>query len=632
MRAHHSCDTRPHTRSTHLEEGEQSVQEGAGRGAMGSASFPGEAELRAGLAAAEESGMGVDAALVSLSRRARLVGALGDAEEALERLAELRFVNLERLEAEGVSEGRLEGVMLDLAEAYHWLGNLVRIQLTPARNRIIFLPRNKARAKKGPFDDERFVLYNDEQVQDNLKSLLGSRVSKAEELLVRALELRRYVLQERLQAAGASNSTGFVDDASVMECRTLVAQTLNALSVLQHTYGLETADEPHIEALNMYASLKATAESDFCDGTWVFDPERHVWEQLSPPQKDKTRKHRTQDLSEFEYQTHLPFRLESPYYEQDQQHSSIGRSLACAFLGGRHVRRRRSESSQQMQVEAMNPLAKKMLGEHPWRLVLIDKAFQDWIDRNAVGSKKKRLVLEARELATTEVELDPIRNKEYLIRKASVAAKSKFLNKSHALFTFDNRYGHWCVEDRSAKTNGILVNGVRVRQVALGEGDMITFGGVGSNLKFGELANGFFEGNFSSPLVYRVERLWTPFADSTQSTTKNGEGEEERKGLQRNLVPEGVLLLDPDEDQESAHFHALVVSEYMRQSISGQISPNQVALGVSKKESKSLYLEAIENLVPMHLWSVFIHMKTKQKAADHFIRHHRNRELRYLGL
>ncbi|GBG24832.1 Protocadherin-like protein [Hondaea fermentalgiana] len=462
------------------------------------------------------------------------IGELQKAESALQRAAELRTEQLEAYEEGSADLQACATPMLQLAATLHALGTCIRVQV--AKPGVVYREADRIRRKADKYTAENFVLYNGAEVQDNIKSLLGARVARAEDMLVRALTLRRAVLQTALETHHLATETTYSQDPEILGLKELVAQSLSSLAILQEAYGLPTAQETHEEALSIYASklyvdAREGVEFDAVRGDWV-------------------------------HRRHMPKQ----------------------FSSNRVLR-----------------LAK----------------------RGSSGSG------------------NPI-----------------------------GQVGRWRIHDASGRKGGILVNGVRVRDVFLEEGDSVSFGGLATSVKHGETVRssllGSDEGGASpTPLVFRCERVWQSSRRHKRDGRKRGvpalsivddasadeasysQGEDDLDddesdfydgGVTPNavipkLAPPGIFV-DARGDPAFMHFYALVVCEYLRQSckISSASPRSLLGVGVSVREGRAMYKELLRQGIPIHYWAVWVEARIKFDLMDEFMHFHRRREFNYFGV
>ena len=191
------------------------------------------------------------------------------------------------------------------------------------------------------------------------------------------------------------------------------------------------------------------------------------------------------------------------------------------------------------------------------------------------------------------IELNPNRSHEYVVGRGTVTSKELASmekrgevyislcdphEKKHAASKVTKRHFQlsqsgstdnlsWRVADLSSSSGGILLNGVRLKNAALREGDVLCVGGVASAVKVGSFASSLGKSQF----VYRCERVVTSIDDALLSGLAPSavfSGSKFGSGSSRHLG-EGMSSADPQApgtdsvDSAYSYFHVLCVAAQM---------------------------------------------------------------------
>jgi len=639
---------------------------------------------------------------------ARLFGLLQQAEGALERIIELRDEQLAHAQPYRHSlrhkqHGAIRRELtLLLASAYHNLGTCIRVQTSHPG--LVYREEDRIRNKTDTYTEDQFVIYNEHDVQDHVKSLLGARVNRAEEMLVRALYFRREILQEILESKKMASEYAYTQDSEVLHAKQLVAQTLSTLAVLQSSYGLPTAGETDTESLSIYAStLLVESEVEFEPSRGDWTPRRNlkarqsVCRSFRSKQTQNGGKCKPPSFPALNLRDVQPARQEGSDVNNRRSIRRVADSMSCMFKRSsssnqrpRNAEKTSNPPQKKLAASMVEPLEERqalnprhlehsgeqifMVGKRDdhailgkskasaanvdmWRLVLVDRRYYSWyLDhtsreqvRLASTGVSSELLLDANKVGN--LSLGDANSRRSFTRAGPpshpltdhliIAGKSPFVDSFHAKLTFDYDVHRWRLFDMSPRKSGILVNGVRIKDTFLCEGDLVSIGGLDTSLKPGEsLRSAFsrYEPHYPTPLLYRCERVWETNSGEKHHCQSSEVDLSKHQKLSENinyedLWPADVFLKDCDEPAY-AYFHILVICEYLRQSCKAIISSlpeSMLGIGVSPKESRSMFHEVLHQGIPIYYWNVWIEAKIKHELTDDFMHYHRRREFNYFG-
>jgi len=422
--------------------------------------------------------------------------------------------------------------------------------------------------------DSYFTLGN--IMRCRLKEQQETQFVKIETYLLQAMEIYREFLLVELKTNLLENATSFTEVESVLFYRNRVGRCLTSLAILQHYHGNENPEELEKEALNLFASLPVNTASE----TWFFDSTSNTWHvNMKPPTKQRTSLHKTKiETSKTNWLSKFSFKFSKNRKSiDDTQRTSPRLDLRKGKTMDSELVVNGNMNTSQASVEKLEKVY-----NHAWRLTALShpevKPIEDLPaviylhstlqKHNIVGKKNLSASKQSEWIAKSQTHFVQLKN-------------SPLVAKKHAEICFSDKWNSWTVRDIS--DGGVLVNGVRIKFSKVREGDVIVFGGC-HHVKAGDA---FYNGNYLdlSPFVFKLERV---FDISTSE-----------------IVPPGLFLDSGVSDFPFRHFHAQVMTDYLRkQSMKGNL--DSCIIGISNEDIHLLYRRLEAQRIPVHMWQSWI--------------------------
>jgi len=170
----------------------------------------------------------------------------------------------------------------------------------------------------------------------------------------------------------------------------------------------------------------------------------------------------------------------------------------------------------------------------------------------------------------------------------------------------------WVIRDLES-TNGILVNGVRIQEFPLRNGDIVSFGGA-TSVAFGCAVLTHKRRPVSSVFVYRFEEDGPNFSEELGlEGNPNSELELYTSAfLQSRLSSSVDGIVGDSTDLHRFHFFMLFVSEFKSFHLDQDMQDFREVLLQAVQESANLYHQATNEAVPYKLWSSWIRAKIRR--------------------